>query len=279
MSCESLTLNEPYSRGATELPPGASISDIFRNENQMHSIDSSFLASDNNGLTALKSQLDAVMIAMGEEDAAHDISHLRRVASTAIKIGAAESANLSVLTAAAYFHDLVNRPKNAPDRHRASTLSARRAVEILKAKFPSFPASEHGAVAHAVEAHSFSAGIAPVTIEAKVLQDADRLEALGAIGIARVFYIAGRLGQSLFDGCDPLAARRDLDDKKFALDHFRVKLMHLHESMQTDTGKQLALENTRYLVNFVAKLVNECKGEMIGFDSASLELLDLRSPT
>ena len=225
--------------------------------------------------TTLAAHFDAFMSEVVGDDSAHDISHLRRVASTAMVIGAAEGANLRILTAAAYFHDLVNLPKNHPTRHEASSLSAARALEILPVQFPQFPREYYQAVAHAIEAHSFSAAIVPKTIEAKVLQDADRLEALGAIGIARVFYIAGKLGQALFDGADPLAKDRPLDDKHYAVDHFRVKLLRLHETMQTNTGRKLARQNSDYLIQFLAKLSNECKGQMTGLDQGILQFLDM----
>ncbi|MFA9353024.1 hydrolase, partial [Escherichia coli] len=76
-----------------------------------------------------------------------------------------------------------------------------------------------------IEAHSFSAKIAPETLEAKIVQDADRLEALGAIGLARVFAVSGALGVALFDAEDPFARQRGLDDKQYALDHFQTKLL------------------------------------------------------
>jgi len=180
---------------------------------------------------------------------------------------------LRILLAAAYFHDIVNLPKNDPERGTASLLSAIKAVQILKEHFTDFSTAEHEAVSHAIEAHSFSAGIEPQSIEAKVLQDADRLEALGAIGIARVFYIAGKLGQSMFDGADPIAEHREINDKEFAVDHFRVKLLRLHETMQTTAGRQLAIENTRYMTDFLAKLANECDGQMSGLNSRTSSVL------
>ncbi len=206
------------------------------------------------------------------DDAAHDISHLRRVARTAISLAGREGANTLVVLAAAYFHDCVNVPKNHPDRANASSLSAERAIEILRSEFPDFPASEYEAIAHAIEAHSFSAGIAPRTIEAKVVQDADRLEALGAIGIARVFYIAGKLGQSLFDEDDPIATARPLDDNRFAVDHFRVKLLELHKTMQTGAGRALARENSHYMAQFLGKLAAEISGDPSGTSKQPIDL-------
>ncbi|MCP5995663.1 HD domain-containing protein, partial [Klebsiella pneumoniae] len=104
----------------------------------------------------------------------------------------------------------------------SSRLAARKTREILSRDFPDFPPDRYAAVEHAIEAHSFSAGIAPQSLEAKIVQDADRLEALGAIGLARVFAVSGALGTALFDADDPFAGARALDDKAFALDHFQT---------------------------------------------------------
>ncbi|MNR51327.1 putative hydrolase [compost metagenome] len=72
------------------------------------------------------------------------------------------------------------------------------------------------------------------------MQDADRLDALGMVGVARVFYVGGRLGRALYDPQDPEANQRDYDDKRFCLDHFQTKLLHLADGFQTATGQRLA---------------------------------------
>lgn len=196
-----------------------------------------------------------------QDDSAHDLGHFRRVWATAQKIMAHHSADALVVLAACYFHDIVNLPKNHPQRHLASTMAAEETCRILTHEFPDFPAERYEAVAHAVQAHSFSAGILPQTLEAKIVQDADRLESLGAIGLARVFYVSGALGRPLFDGEDPLAQDRPLDDGRYALDHFQKKLLKLPEQMQTATGRDLARHNANFLVTYMAKLSAELQGE------------------
>ena len=171
-----------------------------------------------------------------------------------------------VLTAC-YFHDIVSLPKNHPERSQSSRLAARKTRDILHRDFPDFPPDRFAAVEHAIEAHSFSAGIAPQSIEAKIVQDADRLEALGAIGLARVFAVSGGLGVALFDAEDPFADARPLDDRAFALDHFQTKLLRLPDTMQTDVGRELAQHNADFLVHFMAKLSAELQGDCIGLDS------------
>lgn len=132
----------------------------------------------------------------------------------------------------------------------------------------------YAAVLHAIEAHSFSAAIAPQSEEAKIVQDADRLEALGAIGLARVFAVSGALNNSLFDARDPFADLRELDDKTYALDHFQCKLLRLPKTMQTEKGRAMAVHNARFLVQFMAKLSAELRGEPMALDAEVLQRFD-----
>ena len=190
------------------------------------------------------------------DDGSHDLTHFDRVFNLCKKIAASENekADELVLLAASYFHDFVNLPKNHPERHLASRHSAIKAEEILRQK--NYPA-DLSKVSHAIIAHSFSAAIPTQTIEAKILQDADRLEALGAIGIARCFYISGKMSSSLFDGQDPTALHRPLDDKKYALDHFHTKLYKLPETFQTQTGKLLAQSRVDFIKIFEKQMLFE----------------------
>lgn len=204
------------------------------------------------------------------DDTAHDISHFRRVWMTAQKIMADQAVEPLVILTACYFHDIVSLPKNHPERGRSSQMAARRTCDILRRDFPEFPPEHAAAVAHAIEAHSFSAGIAPQSMEAKIVQDADRLEALGAIGLARVFAVSGALGAALFDADDPFAGTRALDDKAFALDHFQTKLLRLPDTMQTARGRKLARHNADFLIQFMAKLSAELQGDYLGTDSQIL---------
>jgi uncharacterized protein len=101
----------------------------------------------------------------------------------------------------------------------------------------------------------------PQTVEAKILQDADRLEAVGAIGVARVFYIAGQLGAQLFDAEDPLAAGRELDDRRYALDHFAVKLLKLPAMMHTAAARRHGEQHAAWMRLFIEKLCHEIDGD------------------
>ena len=173
-----------------------------------------------------------------KDDGAHDLAHLARVWRNVLSIQAIEGGDLRLLIAATVLHDCVAIEKDSPLRGQASRLAATKATEILRTA--GWPGPQIDQIAHAIEAHSFSARVTPESIEAKVLQDADRLDALGWVGVARCFYIAGRLGSQLYDPHDPGAANRPLDDARYALDHFETKLLRLSTGLQTATGRAIA---------------------------------------
>jgi len=191
----------------------------------------------------------------GGTDGSHDTSHLARVWANARIILAEEGGDAELLAAAVLLHDCVRIEKSSPLRPQASRLAAARAGDILGGL--GWEAARVEAAAHAVAAHSFSAGIAPETVEARILQDADRLEAIGAIGIARCFYTAGRMGSLLYDVDDPRAERRALDDRNYAIDHFRAKLLTLEGGFTTAAGARLARERARVVADFLVAFEGE----------------------
>ena len=195
-------------------------------------------------------------------DGSHDLSHLARVWANARAIAAEAGGDGELLAASVLLHDCVAVEKSSPLRAHASRLAAERARAILADL--GWPADRVAAAVHAIAAHSFSAGIAPETLEARILQDADRLEAIGAIGVARCFYTAGRMGSGLYDADDPRAERRALDDRRFAIDHFRTKLLTLEGGFQTAAGARLARERTQVVADFLTAFEAE-----IGFSTAS----------
>jgi uncharacterized protein len=189
------------------------------------------------------------------DDGSHDIAHILRVFRNAMRIHQAEGGDGRVIAAAVLLHDCVAVEKNSPLRGQASRLAAQKAADILSRL--GWVQGDVAAVAHAVTAHSFSANIAPETLEAKILQDADRLDAIGMIGAARCFYIAGRMGSGLYDPVDPLAQHRALDDKAFAIDHFEVKLFKLAGGFQTATGRGLAQKRHARLKTVLDLFIDE----------------------
>jgi uncharacterized protein len=192
----------------------------------------------------------------GGTDGSHDLSHILRVWRNAAAIARTEpTCDGEVLVAAVILHDCVAVEKDSPLRSQASRLAADRARDVVAALGWSRPKAD--ALAHAIAAHSFSAGIAPESLEACILQDADRLDAIGAIGIARCFYVAGRLGSALYDPEDIDAIDRSLDDRRFALDHFAAKLFKVGDGFRTVAGQAEAAERLVTMRRFVAAFRDE----------------------
>lgn len=190
-------------------------------------------------------------------DPAHDPGHIRRVVQNALQLAADENADLNVVLPAAWLHDYVIVLKDSPQRSQASRIAAETAVSHLRAIH--YPPQYLDAIAHAIEAHSFSAGIPPHTVEAKVVQDADRLDALGAVGMARTFMVGGALGRTLYHAADPFCREREPDDRVSTLDHFYTKLFTLAATMQTAAGRAEAERRTAFMQTFLVQLEKEIR--------------------
>ncbi|MGM4891583.1 HD domain-containing protein [Tardiphaga sp. 839_C3_N1_4] len=189
------------------------------------------------------------------DDGSHDVAHLARVWSNVRTIQEVEGGDPEILAAATLLHDCVAVEKSSPLRASASRLAAEHAVTLL-APF-GWTTERLERVAHAIAAHSFSAKITPETIEAQILQDADRLDAMGAIGIARCFYTAGRMQSFLYDPEDPAARHRPFDDRNFAIDHLPAKLLTLAEGFNTATGRRMAQERHARTEAFLTAFMSE----------------------
>ena len=208
-------------------------------------------------------ELAAQLIAASDHDAAsdgsHDLSHILRVWHNATAIARSEpDCEMELLVAAVLLHDCVAVEKNSALRPQASRLAGARAREIVRNL--GWDPTRTQALVHAIEAHSFSAGIEPQTVEARILQDADRLDAIGAIGIARCFYVAGRMGSALYDPADFDAATRDVDDRHYAIDHFKAKLFPVSDEFCTAAGRTMAAERVEVMHHFVSAFRAEVDG-------------------
>jgi uncharacterized protein len=192
-----------------------------------------------------------------EADSAHDFDHVLRVAAMADRIAQAEGANREIVRAAALLHDI------GLDKGRAGheTSAANRAAEILREQ--GYAEDFCRAVSQAIESHRFRSGPTPQTLEAQVLFDADKLDAIGAIGVARAFAFGAHRGQKLWgvvppdyvdppDGADPR--------QHTAVHEFHVKLSKIKDRMFTATGKQIAAERHASMVKFYEQLDQEVNG-------------------
>ena len=182
-------------------------------------------------------------------DPAHDILHAKRVTNTAEHIARAENADLAIVIPAAILHDIVILPKDHPDSLRSSDLAAEKAKKILEEI--DYPKEKIEPILYAIQTHSFGKGIKPETKEAQIVQDADRLDAIGAIGIARTFSVGAKLNRPFYNENEPFAKTRELNDKQWTLDHFYIKLLKLKSMMNTQTAKKMAQERQKTMVSFL----------------------------
>jgi uncharacterized protein len=193
-------------------------------------------------------------------DPAHDFSHAIRVWKNARAIGIREGADMQVLLLASLLHDAGSESKHI-EVSEESDSNGQSIVEALLQK-SGFSKDVTNRVLYAIEVHRFSKGLLPSTLEARVLQDADRLDALGAIGIARVFMTGGRLGRALYSPSDPFCTTREPDDMRWNLDHFYRKLLKLESGMHTKTAKLLAKRRATVLRRYLSDLHKEIEEDI-----------------
>ena len=188
-------------------------------------------------------------------DPAEEFDHIMRVYKNAKKICHKEKVNTKLVLSAALLHDIVSYPKSDKRSKLSSIRSAELSKKILKNY--EFSDEEIEIISDAIRDHSFSQNKIPTTIEGKILQDADRLDALGAIGIARVFAVAGSEKRPFYNAEDPFCKTRSPDDQKWSLDHFYKKLLILESRMNTNSGKTEAKKRTKILKDFLSELKKE----------------------
>ena len=189
------------------------------------------------------------------QDQAHDLNHILRVVKTAKRLCRDEKAKLEIVLPAAYLHDCFSCPKHHPERARSSRLSAEKAIDFLTSI--GYPSLYFDDIYHAILAHSYSANIKPRTLAAQIVQDADRLDSLGAIGIARCLQVSTSLGVPLYSFDDPFCNKRAPDDRSYTIDHFYVKLFNIVNTMNTEAGKIEAQLRASFMQVYLAQLETE----------------------
>ncbi len=201
---------------------------------------------------------EAARAALAGRPPAHDALHVARVERLARAIAASEGARVDVVAAAAVLHELVNLPKDHPDSARSGDLCAEAASRVLDAH--GVERGDRDAVVACIRDHAFSKGARPTTLEVAVLQDADRLDAIGAIGVARAFATCSEMGRPFYSEDDPFCRAREPDDKAFGLDHFFRKLLRIEERLTTATARRIAGPRTAFLRAFLGALDGEITG-------------------
>jgi uncharacterized protein len=191
------------------------------------------------------------------DDLAHGWDHVNRVYKLALFIAEREKADRFIVALAALMHDLGHTVKRTHNEHHADA-SVRLAGEIME--MSQIPLDMQNSIKNAILTHSFSRGREPETIEARVVHDADKLDALGAIGIMR-WAITGtqnRTPQTApYDFDDPFAEQHPLDDRYYMLDHFFKKLFKLTNMMSTPTGRALAKQRTAFMRTYLYEFRRE----------------------
>ncbi|HVJ93732.1 MAG TPA: HD domain-containing protein [Labilithrix sp.] len=183
---------------------------------------------------------------------AHDFFHVERVVDNAITIARAENARESVAATAALLHELFNLPKSHPDSRWSGDVCAEHARALLVAEGASPELIEP--VCAAIRDHSFSKGVVPAALESKVLQDADRLDALGAIGLARMWATCADMKRPFYSPADPFCTSRVPDDKSWGLDHVYKKLLVVPDRLHLPTSRAMANERVAFIHAFVRQL-------------------------
>lgn len=207
-------------------------------------------------LTALT---EAARTACEGADAAHDWQHVTRVRESASHLARSVDANATVCETAALLHELFNYPKGHPESKRSGEVCAERAAALML--LHGVDPATAAAVRYAIAVHPFSLGVTPDTLEAKVLQDADRLDAIGAIGVARCFATCADMKRPFYDPDDPWCEHRAPDDKLWGVDHFAKKLLRLEGIFHTDAARSLARARTAFMRAYLDQLAGEIRGE------------------
>jgi len=194
-------------------------------------------------------------------DPVHDFDHVRRVLALARRIALAEGADLAIVETAVLLHDIDRATEDAAaDRDLDhALLAAQQARRILTALVPPPAPAFVDAVAHAIAAHRFRNAVEPQTIEAMCVFDADKLDAIGAIGVARAYAYGARNGQRLWGEVPP-----DYDGA--GPDHtphheFAYKLAHISARLHTATGRAIAQERALFMQAFFERLAREVRGD------------------
>ena len=190
-----------------------------------------------------------------KNDPAHDFMHIMRVYKNAEKICKLEKVDRKLVLVSVLLHDIIKKTDSDKRSKSSADLSADKAILILKKL--QFSENDIIIVAEAIRNHSFTKNKISKSIEGRILQDADRLDALGAVGIARVFSVSGSKKRQFYQLNDPFSKNREPNDKKWALDHFFNKLLVLEKSMNTKTGKIEAKKRTIVLKNYLDSLKKE----------------------
>ena len=195
------------------------------------------------------------------EGSGHDWFHIERVLKNALHIAKTEGGDLEIITLGALLHDIADAKFHGGDK----TVGPRETRRILLEK----GADEKliSEVETIVAEVSYSTGKIPTSLEGKIVQDADRLDAIGAIGIARCFAYGGFKGFLLHDPADPPLENDDEIRKEYhtrkggSLNHFYEKLFRIKDKLNTKTATKIAQGRDQFMREYVKQFLAEWDGK------------------
>lgn len=189
----------------------------------------------------------------------HDKSHVKRVYNLALRIAKEEGADMDVIKAAVLLHDVARALEDEGKIEDHAVESAQIARKVLKEV--NFPEEKIAEVLQCIAMHRFKKGMKAESLEARILQDADRLDIIGAIGVARVFTRGGWSNQPIHDPTIP--PKEKYDGKSLtAINHIYEKNLKVKDTINTRTAKRIAKERHRFVEQFLHRLLKEWNGEM-----------------
>jgi len=194
-------------------------------------------------------------------ESAHDFDHVLRVLAMAERLAHTEGADIEIVRAATLLHDIARADEDTSGGDHAQ-MAAERAHAIVLARGATLQQAD--AIAHAITSHRFRSSTPPQTLEAKILFDADKLDSIGAIGVARAYQVSGALNQRMWSEVSPdaMATRDQRNSDHSAYAEFVVKLSKVRERLFTASARQIAEERHAYMAEFFARLGREIKGEL-----------------
>jgi uncharacterized protein len=190
-------------------------------------------------------------------DAIHDFDHVLRVLALAEHLAEREGADLEIVRTATLLHDVARGWGD-----RLATDHAQAGAEFARRLLDGQPSERVEAVAHAIAAHRFRGVVSPRTVEAQVLHDADKLDAIGAIGVARAFAYGGHEGQRLWAEVPLDYAESPATRSQHTPAHeYQMKLSRIRERLLTESARKIAEQRHAFMVAFFDRLEQEVRGD------------------
>jgi uncharacterized protein len=213
--------------------------------------------------TAVKSTIDEIrsfaIRCFSNARGSHDWDHTQRVFNLCMHIGRAEGVDLHVLEIASYLHDV---GRSYEDESKGEICHAEKGAEMARELLATYPISDEqkANIIHCIRSHRFRGNHQPETLEAKVLFDADKLDAIGAVGIARTFLFAGEVGAKLHNPHIEPEDTEPYSEEDTGYREYKLKLSRIKDRMLTTEGRRMAEERHQFMEMFFDRLTEEHEG-------------------